>query len=37
MVPGTEGRKSVEIINAIYKSSQICVPVKLPLGPEADA
>lgn len=30
-VPGAEGRKSVEIINAIYESSRTKMPIKLPL------
>jgi predicted dehydrogenase len=31
IVSGREGRKSVEIINGIYKSAKSGVPVKLPL------
>jgi len=35
MVPGEEGRKTVEIFTAIYRSQRDRQPVKFPLAPEA--
>jgi len=35
MVPGEEGRKTVEIFTAIYRSQRDGRPVKFPLAPEA--
>ena len=35
MVSGEEGRKTVEIFTAIYRSQRDARPVKFPLAPEA--
>ncbi|MHC4518097.1 MAG: Gfo/Idh/MocA family protein [Planctomycetota bacterium] len=35
MVPGEEGRKTVEIFTAIYRSNRDSKPIKFPLQPEA--
>ena len=35
MVPGEEGRKTVEIFTAIYRSQRDRRPVKFPLAPES--
>ena len=34
MVPGEEGRKTVEIVTAIYRAQRDGRPVRFPLGPE---
>lgn len=36
MVPGEEGRKTVEMFTAIYRSNRDGKPIKFPLQPEAD-
>jgi len=34
LVTGTEGRKTVELFTAIYRSNRDNLPVKFPLKPE---
>jgi UDP-N-acetyl-2-amino-2-deoxyglucuronate dehydrogenase len=36
LVPGEEGRKTVEIVTAVYRSQRDRQPVRFPLRPEAD-
>ncbi len=33
-IPGVEGRKTVEIFEALYRSQRDRVPIKFPLGAE---
>jgi hypothetical protein len=35
-IPGEEGRKTVEIFEALYRSQRDRKPIKFPLAPETD-
>jgi len=37
MVTGEEGRKSVELFTAVYRSQRDHAPVSFPVAPEAEA